>query len=163
MNNKIFSLETIEKGFYMINYLGKTIYFHIFSCKKSRENIDEEIDRLKLDNKTVYALIPVNTIQSINQLIQGVLHYYIYEKTYTRIRNKGLLLSMFILGQKQLRDTINKINNGFSSSKNYYLIIIGDQKTSIRDKCVPTDLVFDLRDDDFKVLAKNIQSVLETL
>ncbi|ABN70005.1 hypothetical protein Smar_0905 [Staphylothermus marinus F1] len=163
MDNKIFNLETIEKGFYMINYLGKTIYFYIFYCKKSRENIDEELDNLKLDDKNVYALIPVNAIYSINQLVQGVLHYIVYEKTYTRIRNKGLLLSMFILGQRQLRDTINKINTGFVSSKNYYLIIIGNQKISISNKCDPADLVFDLKEHDFKVLAKNIQSILEML
>lgn len=162
MSKEIFKLESLGRGFYRVKYLGKSFYFHVFLCRKNKQSIDEEIADLGLD-AAVHALIPENSIVSINQFVQGVLHYYIYERTYTRIRNKGLLLLMFILGLKQLKDVISKINADFADSDNYYLVVVGNRKVSAPDRCVDADLVFDLNNDDYEILAKNVQSVLEML
>jgi hypothetical protein len=155
-------LKHIDK-IYELRYFGRKILFGILKCLKQNTSLKEE---LKLYNKyfKTYALIPEKLLETDLQILQGIIHFYIYSETLKRIKNKGLLLLMLILGRKQLRDVIDDLSNGYQVSRNYYIVVIGDELKHVPGNCIYYKLSFkNPARKDYEILSKNIQTLLDTI
>ncbi len=162
MSDKIIDLKYLG-NIYELKYFGRKMLFKVLKCFKQNPILEEE---LKLFNQyfKIYALIPEKLLETDLQILQGIIHFHIYGETLKRIKNKGLLLSMLILGRKQLRDVIGDLNSSYQVSKNYYIVVIGNELKHIPSNCVYYRLSFEnpVRR-DYEVLSKNIQTLLDTI
>jgi hypothetical protein len=164
LSDKIIELKH-SGNIYELRYFGRKILFGILKCTKQNTVLEEE---LKLYNKyfKTYTLIPEKLLETDLQVLQGIIHFHIYSEALRRIKNKGLLLSMLILGRKQLRDVIDDLNNSYQVSKNYYVIVIivNDKIEHIPGNCIYYRLSFENPTrKDYEVLSKNIQTLLDTM
>ena len=107
---------------------------YIFLCEKLCENLNNEITVRGIESSFPHTIIPVTSIPSIHQLVQGVVHYAIYGERQHRVRNKGLLLAALILGSIQINDLVEILEKDFKSSQYYYLIGLESKPVNL-NKC----------------------------
>ncbi len=123
----------------LINYLGKEIKAYIYVCNGTRKTIDEELKELDISPYHPIAIIPFTMINSIWQIIFGIISYeiiYTYRKNlYNKIKNKGLLLSMLITGERQLSDIINRLREEYARSNSRYFVVSLQDPVILPDKC----------------------------
>jgi len=115
---------------------------YILLCEKLCSNLDDEITTREIENSLPHTIIPVNSVSSIHQVVQGIVHYVIYESRQRRIKNRGLLLAALILGFNQINDLIENLKKHFETSPYYYLIGVNSKPGNLH-KCST------LRQEDF--------------
>jgi len=159
----LFKIESLGKGLYVIHYLNKIMFFSIYKCTKRYSSLEWELQSiLDICRNKITALIPVNAIITDLQIIQGVFNFYIYKESFAKIRNKGLLLSMFILGMDQLKTTIDFLTRKYNESSEYFLVILDKIKVN-RGKCIPYSFKSNFERNELLILSKNISNILEKL
>ena len=123
----------------LINYMGKEIKAYIYVCDGTKKDIDKEIKELDISPSRPIAIIPFTMINSIWQIVFGIINYEIihtYRKNlYNKFRNKGLLLSMLITGKRQLGDIINRLREEYTRSNSKYFVISLQDRIILPDKC----------------------------
>jgi len=123
----------------LINYMGKEIKAYIYVCDGTKKDIDKEIKELDISPSHPIAIIPFTMINSIWQIVFGIINYEIihtYRKNlYDKFRNKGLLLSMLITGEQQLGDIINRLRDEYVRSNSKYFVISLQDCIILSDKC----------------------------
>ncbi len=123
----------------LINYMDKEIKAYIYICNGTRKTIDEELKELDISPSHPIAIIPFTMIKSVWQIVFGIISYeiiHIYRKNlYNKFRNKGLLLSMLITGERQLGDIINRLREEYVRSNSKYFMISLQDRIILPDKC----------------------------
>jgi len=107
----------------------------VFLCEKLSGELKNELLARGINGSSPLAIIPVTSVTSPHQVVQGVVHYVIHGARQHRIRNKGLLLSALILGTAQIDDLVEILEKHFKSSQHYYLVGV-DSKPVNLDKCI---------------------------
>ncbi|MCD6300809.1 MAG: hypothetical protein J7L82_01920, partial [Staphylothermus sp.] len=112
------------------------------------------------------AIIPKSLVSNDLQFIQGIIHYYLYRKD-VYVSNEGLFLSLLILGEKQFKDVVEKLNKEFIKNNEYYIVIYLDEDAGRKlvskcfQNCIPHKIV--IRFENLGVIVKNIQAIIDLL
>ncbi|RLG80829.1 MAG: hypothetical protein DRO13_02725 [Thermoprotei archaeon] len=155
--------ETDVPGRYYIKYLEQTLYFNVYKCRKEESTLDEELEKVGEFNSKALALIPASAISSFFQIVQGVINYHLYGKTF-RVRNKGLLLAMFILGLDQINKVIRELKEEYARSNDYYVVTIEGGCKMGSKKCTPFSVsTIELNREALQILAKNLGAILRKI
>ncbi|MCD6195541.1 MAG: hypothetical protein J7J82_01980 [Staphylothermus sp.] len=164
--NKFFQLVK-NKDIYVVNYFGNRIEFTILICSRKTSSLDKEIELLSISQKDPIAIIPKTLISNDLQFIQGIIHYYVYRKD-VRVFNEGLFLSMLIIGEKQFKDVVKKLNKEFVRNNDYYLVMYLNNEELRRKllchsfkNCAPYNVV--IRFKNLGAVIKNIRTIIELL
>lgn len=110
------------------------IKVYVFLCSKLCEDLNSEVLTREIKSTDAQVIIPVTSISSIHQVVQGAVHYTIYSSRQRRIKNKGLLLGALILGYTQIDDLTSILEKNFKISPHYYLVGV-DQRPRNLEKC----------------------------
>jgi hypothetical protein len=112
---------------------------YLFACKKTCKDLDSEVETRRLVDTCAQAIIPVTSIASIHQILQGAIYYSLYASKQRRFRNRGLLLAALILGTTQIEELTKLLENTFEASNEYYLVGV-DCKLDSLEGCYPLEL-----------------------
>ncbi len=150
----------------LINYMGKEIKAYIYICNGTRKTIDEELKELDISPYHPIAIIPFTMINSVWQIVFGIINYEIihaYRKNlYNKFRNKGLLLSMLITGERQLGDIINRLREEYVCSDSKYFVISLQDPIILPDNKCSEDVQFNMTIEPAH-LVKNVNNYLRLL
>ncbi|MET1160244.1 MAG: hypothetical protein ABWW65_04725 [Thermoprotei archaeon] len=155
-------------SFIRINYFDKTYQASVCKCSRVHEKLDNEVvflTRQLEESCDVFTIIPENIVtkeEILLRVIQGCIHYILYSNEF-KVKNRGLLLAMLILGHKQLADVIDNLNKAYASSSSYFLVIINP------DKACPSNCkglaysTIEFKRKFLSNLAKNILALIERI
>lgn len=121
----------------LLNIINVNIY--IYLCNKLCKDLHEEVSKRGLNPVEPMAILPTKIVHSVLQIIQNSIHYKIYSKNLSRIKNKGLLLAMLITGINQVSKMLDLLERSYEESDSYYLVSV-DKKPLIINKCSPLEL-----------------------
>lgn len=151
-----------NNGKYIIQYLDKKIGFSVFLCEKKFDTLKKELNYRSIKSGEPIALIPSSLVKTFLQFIYATLAYAIYSKIF-KIRNQGLILVMFLIGEDQIIDTINILENEYGKADKYYILIIGSNRSKADlSTCKP----YVYKDNpllDLEVIVKNLDVLIKHL
>lgn len=132
---------TIDKNRVQVSLSWRKTTFNVYlyDCNNVTYRLLDEVSYRGLKPDQALTLIPVDLIENPLQLLQGSIYYTLYSNRLQRIRNKGLLLALFILGCRQLNELIESLENSISKSSRYYVVGV-DVDLANKAGCVETAL-----------------------
>ena len=164
-NYKLIGLLNISRsstGEYVIEYFGKKWVFYIYLCRKTNSTLQAEVSAIEKSITGIFSLIPNTLIKTFFSIIQGTLHFLIHRDKFRKARNKGLFLSMLILGKDQLKEVIDELEEHFNKCNQYYLVIIDPLEKPVLTNCYSVDYECGVNEINVDIL-KNIYVLLDKL
>ncbi len=161
---ELISIKRISNGLYELTYLDKKIYFCISICSKNRDTIENELIHIGLNRDEIQAIIPENLVKTPLQFIQALINHILYGSEFN-VRNKGLLLSMLVIGEDQISEAVEILSRSYRESTRYYLLSISDSCRNIADQTCEPFIINDISQEwmHYKQLVKNLASLLKRL
>lgn len=160
----MFNLCKVGDGKYAVEYLNSRRIIYVYKCRKRWRALEEEVKYFENFVENTFAVIPINAVSTPLSLMIGVLLYNANASLTSRFRNKGLVLSMFITGRKQLYETIRLLKEKYVESDSYYLVVIDgyrDGEDRLKE-CEPLSIEQSVKDVNTDVL-KNIYNLINVL
>lgn len=160
----MFNISRTGDGDYTLNYFGYRWVIRIYECSKRGSSLEDEINDFKEIIKDIFAIIPTQAIKTPISLLIGTIMFNTNSSLTTRFRNKGLVLSMFITGRRQLYETVEILRKTYVESNSYYLVVIhscGESMAPLKE-CKPLNIEQSVKDVDINVL-KNIYGLISVL
>ncbi|WP_440060121.1 hypothetical protein ACSU1N_02920 [Thermogladius sp. 4427co] len=153
---------SVLKGTITIRYLNSEYVAKTYICFKQCSTLKDEVTKLGLTPEQPIALIPESLVKYSLQILQGLIHYYANNNLFQRVKHRGLLLAMLILGDRQISELLENLEKGFASSKRYILVSAdpGYGKPSNCEDYTLKDLTLP---EDLTIVIKNIAVVLNLL
>lgn len=132
---------------------------YLYMCKNLSGNLEFEVNYRGITPDKPIAIIPVDIIASPLELLQGAIHYKLYSHRIRRIKNRGLVLALLSVGEKQLEKLIDFLEDGIRAGSDYYVVAV-DTDLGNREACVPISFKHeDLKDLDPGKLGKLVKNV----
>jgi len=150
---------SIGKGGGTLHYFGEEIRFYTYECIGEKQSFTEELADLNIDNSKTIAIIPKKLIKDDFQIIQGVFHYHVFQDSFRKIRNKGLLLAMMILGFNQIERVVEEVGEKYSVDKTYLVVSL----TEIGIDRVCREYLFNNILNDTMTIVKNIHNLIKRI
>ena len=146
----------------MINYIGQKIVFKIFLCNKRFSVLKEELEYRGIRQDKYVALIPDSIVETPLQFIYATLSLVIYGNEF-KIRNKGLFYVMMCIGEDQISDAVNLLEESYKESSRYYIVFLEEYSDLNLKECSPSDIV-DLESfSNVKTIVKNLDKIVRRL
>lgn len=134
--NELIEIKLVN-GRHELTYLNSKYCFCISVCTKERSSIEEEVEQLSARYNLVQAIIPERLVRTPLQFIQAVLNYYLYGEE-LGVKNKGLLLSMFVIGEDQISEAVNVLRREYVESSKYFLLALDcNCESALHENCAP--------------------------
>ncbi len=142
---------------YRLKYFDEELDIYIYICKKTSNEIDNEIKNIGITSKLPIALLPKDLIENDLQLILGPIYYHLYREKFSKVKNKGLLLSMFILGYTQLKDLIDDVKKYYRLSEQYFITTI--EHGLKLDNCRPY-IIENMKETSYDAVVKKLYRII---
>jgi len=150
---------SIGKGRGTLHYFGEEIRFYTYECIGEKQSFTEELVDLNIDDSKPIAIVPKKLIKDDFQIIQGVFHYHVFQNSFKKIRNKGLLLAMMILGFNQIERVVEEVGEKYNVDKTY--LVISLTEINIDREC--REYLFNNVLNDTMSIVKNIHNLVKRI
>lgn len=161
-------VKQLSNGSIEVNLWWRSTSFRVsmYLCRNQSRSLEAEVNYRRITPDKPIAIIPVNTVNSILELLQGAVHYKLYSNRIRRVKNKGLVLALLCTGEKQLERLISTLETAISAGLDYYVVAV-DTELENRESCFPLGLeqrkFSELNSNDLSKLVKNVEALFALL